>query len=317
MLKNNRLTSCLLIIGLLLSWPAQVLAAGRNTAGGVSLSPFEQQISLAPTDIAKSFNLTITNHTASLQELDLTSQDFGSLNDTGGVLLEGSNTYSQKYGLVSWLTLGADMVVLQPNESRDVLVTINNRSSLQPGGHYGAVVASVNSLNDQSGNHVVINQKILSLVLVDKIGGEHYNLSLKNITQNGNWLHLPNDIRLRFQNPGNVHVIPRGLVKLKSPTGKVLAQGVINDESAYILPESFREIYVALKPVGKAAALPGLYHVEVDYRYDGINLYAKKSYAVRYIDLKLYAGLVVIISLAGYLFLRRKKLRRKKSANKN
>src|SRR5207244_2068642 len=100
----------------------------------------------------------LTNHTMTLQELDLSVRDFGSLNDTGGILLEGSNRYTQRYGLASWLSLGTDTVVLQPNETRSVPVTVYNRSSLQPGGHYGAVVASVNSLNGQSGNSVVINQ---------------------------------------------------------------------------------------------------------------------------------------------------------------
>src|SRR5262249_19952363 len=133
-------------------------------ASGIALSPFESEISIQPTDTSKTFNLTLTNKTASLQELDLKAQDFGSLNDTGGVLLEGSNSYTQHYGLASWLTLGTDTVILKPGESRSVPVTIDNRSSLQPGGHYGAVVASVNSLNDQSGNHVVIDQRLLSLI---------------------------------------------------------------------------------------------------------------------------------------------------------
>lgn len=293
-----------------LSWlvvfPAAATSAA-TTPKGITLSPPEQQVVIQPTDAAKTFNLTLANHTGSLQELDLTTSDFGSLNDTGGVLLEGSNSYTQHYGLVSWLSLGTDTVILRPAESRSVPVTIYNRNSLQPGGHYGSVVATVNStLNSQSGNMVAVNQRLLSLILVDKVGGEHFNLKLDGLEQNGNWLRLPNNIKLHFQNPGNVHVVPRGLVKLISPGGTVVAQGIINESSAFILPESFQDVYVPLTSVASAPPLPGLYHLSVQYRYDGITNYATNSYAVHFIDLGLYvlAAVVIVISL-GIIYWRR------------
>jgi len=285
--------------------------------GGITLTPFEKQISVVPGDASESFTLTLTNHTSSLQELHLTAHDFGSLNDTGGVLLEGSKakSYSQKYGLTSWLTLGTDTVDLQPGESADVPVTVENRSSLQPGGHYGAVVASVNSLDDETSNHVVVNQQLLSLLFVKKLGGEHYELKLTGVEQNGNWFHLPNDIKLRFQNPGNVHVTPRGIVRLKSPTGKVLAQGIINSESAYILPETFRELYVPLTRVSSAPPLPGIYHIEVEYRYDGLSKAALKTSAVRYLNIGGIGLILLILLVLVYVLKKRsKKLPKKSSA---
>jgi hypothetical protein len=302
---KQQLRSCIIACLLVLAVPsAQALAApaARNTSGGISLSPFLQQISVQSSDVNKTFTLTLTNHTDALQELDLKTQDFGSLNDTGGILLAGSkSSYSQKYGLASWLSLETDTVVLQPKESHSLTVTVNNRQDLQPGGHYGAVAATVNSLNDQSGNRVVINQQLLSLVLVDKVGGEHYDLKLASMTPNGNWFHFPTVVKLRFQNPGNVHVIPRGLVKLKSPSGRVVAQGIINSESAFILPETFRELYVPLSKVGSAYPLPGLYSIEVDYRYDQINRYAVKQYKLQFIDLGLYMVFAVLMLLV-YMF---------------
>lgn len=299
------------LVALAVMWPPPVSAAAAQSAGGIALSPFEQAINILPTDTDKVFNLTLTNHTNHLEELDLKTQDFGSLNDTGGVLLEGSNSYTGRYGLASWLTLGTDTVILQPGESRTVPVTITNRADLQPGGHYGAVVASVNSLNDQSGNHVAINQRLLSLIFVDKVGGDHFALHLDSIEQNGNWLHLPNDIILRFQNPGNIHVVPRGIVKLVSPGGSVVAQGLINDESAFILPETFRQLYVPLTPAAKAPPLPGLYHLVIDYRYDGINRYAVKTVTVSFIDLGLYVVLVALLTAGCFWWRHHHRKRRK------
>jgi len=292
-------------------------ATNRNTPGGISLEPFLKQISIAPTDVDQTFELKLTNRTTGLQELDLKTQDFGSLNDTGGILLEGSPTsYTEKYGLASWLSLETDTVVLQPGETRSVEVTVNNRPDLRPGGHYGAIAATVNSLTDQSGNRVVINQELLSLVFVDKTGGEHYDLKLNSAENNGNWFHYPTTVKLRFQNPGNVHVIPRGLVKLKSPSGTVVAQGIINSESAYVLPETFREIYVPLTKTGSALPLPGLYSLEVDYRYDQISRYAVKTYHLRFIDLGLYLIIIVLIGLGFVAWKRKRKTPTEKLAEK-
>ncbi len=291
----------------MLSSPVLVSAAASPAGNAITLSPFTQNITIQPADTVKSYELELTNNSPTLQEIDLSSHDFGSLNDTGGVLLEGSHSsYSQHYGLTSWLTLEADTVVLNPGESRQVLVSVNNRPDLQPGGHYGAVVATVKSLDDTSGNHVVVNQQLLSLVLVDKQGGDHFDLKLAGVEQNGNWLHLPDDIKLHFGNPGNVHVTPRGRVLLKNPAGATIAQGIINSESAYILPASFRDLYVKLSPVGQTLPLPGVYHIEVDYRYDGLSVSAAKTYAVHFINLKLYA--VIAIGIVGVIvFVKRRR----------
>lgn len=270
-------------------------ARPQSAVKGITISPFLQRVTIQPGDIEKTFEVTLTNNTNSLQELRLSVQDFGSLNETGGVLLEGSSSYTKKYGLTSWLKLGADTVVLQAKESRKVQVVIQNRSSLQPGGHYAAIVASVKALDSPSGNEVAINQQLMSLVLVDKTGGEHYALKLTDIDQNGNLLRLPSVIKMRFQNPGNVHVVPRGTVVLRSPSGAILSKGVINTESAFVLPETFREIYVPLTKVSNDFPFPGLYTVEVDYRYDGIDKTAHRGQIVRFINLKLWAALAIIL----------------------
>ncbi len=303
MIKNRLFAT--LGLSVLISQLAMFSIASAQS--GISLSPYEQNITFKATDTQSTYNITVTNNTSTIQELDLTARDFGSLNDTGGVVLEGSNSYTQRYGLASWMTLGTDTVVLNAGESRNVPVTVENRDSLQPGGHYGAVVASVNSLNDQSGNHVVINQQLISLVLVDKLGGERYDLKLDSISQNGNWFNLPSTVRLRFQNPGNVHVIPRGLVRLLSPNGTVISQGIINSESAFVLPESYRELYVPLTPLNKPAPLPGLYHIQVLYRYDGISATAHKQFPVHFVNLADYIAIALIILIVWYVRRRTKR----------
>jgi hypothetical protein len=297
-----------LVVSLIFGLSSPVYAA-TSPSSGISLSPFTTQLNLDQGDTQKTFDLTVTNHTSSLQELDMSVEDFGSLNDTGGILLEGSNSYTQRYGLVSWLTLGTNSVVLRANESATVPVTINNRSDLQPGGHYGAVIARVNSLGTQSGNKVTINQQLLSLVIIDKVGGEHFALNLDKISQNGNWIHLPSTVELQFQNPGNVQVTPRGIVDLESPNGTVISKGIINTGSAFILSDSFYNMYVPLTPVGHSLPLPGLYKVVVHYRYDQVSNYATKTSYLQFISLGMYLFIAVVL-IVGLIIAKKYKKRK-------
>jgi len=285
-----------------LAWVPRVAA---NPTPGISLSPFEEQLTIEPTDTVKSFSLVLGNHTPVAQELNLKTQDFGSLGDTGGIRLE-NNSYTKHYGLAAWLSLGTASVSLAPGQTATVPVTVRNRSSLGPGGHYGAVVVGVGSGSKSQGRQVAINQQLLSLILVDKVGGDHYDLALTGVTTNGDWLRAPTDIRLRFQNPGNVHVIPRGLVKLTSPTGTVIAQGVVNTQSAFILPSTSRELNVPLTVLAKAAAIPGPYHLVVQYRYDSVTVYATKHYFVDYLNAGSWAVLgVLLVVVLGLILTRR------------
>jgi hypothetical protein len=288
-----------------LSFNMVAVAALKNSAkipSGIAISPIEQNIALSSNVAAQQATITLTNHTNTTESLDLSAQDFGPLNNTGAVLLESpKSNYGQQYGLVSWLDLGTNTVTLRPGETQNVPVNIENREDLTPGGHYAAIIATVDNGPNQASDTVAVNQRLLSLLLVDKVGGDHYNLSLQGIAQNGNWLHLPNTVNLNFQNPGNVQVVPRGIVKLKSPSGNVIATGIINTESGYVLPDSFRTMYVSLDTIGHAVPLPGLYHVEVDYRYDGITQYAVQSQVVQFIDIGLYMLVVGLTVLAVWV----------------
>lgn len=313
---RRRLLAGLCGLGVLLGTGLASAAETPKPTPGITLSPFLQQLSIAPDDASRSFTLSVTNHTTAEQVVKLTARDFGSLDETGGVLLEGSKGYSQKYGLATWIHLETDTVSLKPKETRTVTITIGNETSLRPGGHYGAIVSSIDSVTAPSDNYIGINQQLLSLILLTKVGGEQYDLRLDRVSQNGNLLHLPNQISLHFKNPGNVHVIPRGLVKLTSPGGTVVAQGIINAESAYILPESARELLVPLNSVANALPVPGLYHLEVEYRYDGIDRVAHKQVTVKYLNLGLYLVLLMLLAGVGFVLYRRKMAPKKSSPAK-
>lgn len=302
-----------LILGLLIIPQA---AHAANPPSGITVSPYLNNIAIDPNEPTTSFNVSVTNNTNYSQTLHFSIADFGSLDETGGVAFAGSSnsSFTKKYGLSSWLSLNSNDLTLMPEQTTTIATTIKNSTSLTPGGHYGAILISTKAVGKLGKNNVGLQQTVTSLILADKLGGDHYDLKLAGITQNGNLFHPPTKITLRFYNPGNVHVIPRGVVKLLQGN-TTISQGVINEDSNYVLPGTYRQIFVDMHKVSTVPTvrLVNTYKLEVSYRYDGYNQFATKTYIIRLISGWTIGLGVLIISLviagAYWLFKRRARLK--------
>lgn len=248
-------------------------AVSQAAAGTFSITPAFQDVKLTATQTQTVFKLTLANHTPFDQSFKLSSADFGSLDETGGVAFLGTpkSELDHPYGLSPWMTLEKDIVFVPSGKSADILVTINNRSSLAPGGHYGAVLATAitdtgETFTGDAG--VGVRQILSSLVLLTKEGGGDPKLTLVSQTTDAHSWRLPTHIDQRFQNSGNLHVVPRGVVVVRDPAGRVVERAAMNEDSSVILPQSFRRLTASF--IGVATAwLPGRYTITSTYRYDG------------------------------------------------
>ncbi|HSH56006.1 MAG TPA: hypothetical protein VK983_04235, partial [Candidatus Limnocylindrales bacterium] len=178
-------------------------------------------------------------------------------------------------------------------QTKNVPVTILNRESLAPGGHYGAVLVTPTDVGGDS-TKVQINQVASALLFVKKQGGELYNLSLSSAKLSRSLLQIPSKVDLRFQNAGNVHVTPRGTITITDPRGRQVQKGYINAESALVLPESFRQLSVPLMKLDRTW-IPGRYTATVAYRFDGQDQVRETKMSFVYVNL----GVVLSVLLVG------------------
>lgn len=303
MKKSNRLILGLVLLFqafIIFNHSAQINAAVSSASKGITISPFLQEATLVEADSLKELKVTLTNNTDTPQTLRLSVVDFGTLNDSGGVVFAGSNAGGliKKYGLATWMRLSQESVSIEQGKSQDIKLTIENTSSMQPGGHYAAVVATAEGPNTLKDTQVGINQSLSSLVLVTKQGGEKYDLNLKNVVLPSSHWSLPKTINLNFYNPGNVHVVPRGTVEMVAPNGKVISRGVINEASSFVLPETSRKIQVGMNRINRPNWLPANYSIKVNYRYDGFDQVATKTLSLRYNNLTSILILILILIAA-------------------
>jgi hypothetical protein len=283
---------------------------------GITLAPAIVNVDLQPGQVNAVFAINVSNTTDQPVTLDISSADFKSLNDTGGVAFLNTGSGVTKYGLASWLTTD-NSITLEPGQTKTTAVTIENRDDLSPGGHYAAVLFRVNGNNKNStANQVDINQVVSALVFVKKIGGERYSIDLQDLHPPTAWFSLPSNINLFFNNIGNTQAVPRGLVIISSPLSKEVARGIINTDSSLVLPESTKMYRTAITTSTGRAWLPGFYNVNIVYRYDGssepIFYNARLFYVNVWFWLICLGGLSVLVTATIRWRIWRQKLKKRK-----
>jgi hypothetical protein len=265
-------------------------------------------------------SIQLSNHTPADQSFALSVADFGSLNESGGVAFLGTtpNELDRPYGLVSWLQLDRNVAFVPAGGTVTIGVTVENRDSLSPGGHYGAVLATAvtdTGTPQNVGTQIGLHEVLSSLILVTKTGGALPDLKLVSESFQRSPLTLPNTLLQRFQDAGNQHVVPRGTVEIRDPLGRLVKSGALNENSFFILPESFRQIPVDLITVGHSW-LPGRYTITTEYRYDGTEATKTFKDSVWYVGAAavLVAWItlgVVILGAGGWWWWRRKHPKRR------
>jgi hypothetical protein len=280
----------------------------------MAISPFYQNVSIAQNQSSALYNLTLSNTGSVAQTFKLTTQDFGSLNQSAGVaFLNSSSSYAKQYGLAAWMQLDQNVVTIPGGSSVQVTVKINNSSSLTPGGHYGAVLATAQSapVDKPTQPRVGVLAVLSSLILLVKGGGPPPNLDLKSQTVYGRGLGLPSQVDQQFLNLGDVHVVPRGVVQVLDPAGHLVERGALNVNSGIILPSTYRDYSTPLVKLA-SAWLPGNYTVVTKYRYDGTT--ATKTFSSQFwyfSAFQLWALLTILMTaVAAMILWWRKRARR-------
>jgi hypothetical protein len=307
----------------LLAAPA-VQAVGDDERPGLGISPAFSQVTMKTTASQALYEVTLTNHSEVSQLFVMSAADFGSLDEEGGVAFLGQsqNLLDRKYGLAAWMKLDKTQVTVPAGGSAQVRVTIDNASTMSPGGHYGAVLATAQT--DGTGKtgrpRVGVKQVLSSLILLVKDGGARPTMALVSQTTNAVWWRLPTSVTQRFKGTGNVHIVPRGTVEVVDPLGRVVRRGALNAASGAVLPESIRRYRTSLDSVN-VAWVPGPYRVVASFRPDSVDTVTKQTTVIWFAGaLVLWvvalAAVLLVWGLAWWLWWRPRHLKRHSKTSK-
>lgn len=309
MLRVLTLLPSLILFGGFRPLPAQAAAKAGPT--GITVSPAFQQVTIQANETEHPVSFTITNDKNIAQTLSLSTADFNTLSESGGLVFVGTNptALQKKYGLAKWLSLPQTQITIAPGQTVTIKADVLDLASMPAGGHYGALMLAVqNPGAATTSNNIAVHPIASSLLFVTKLGGDTHKLGLAGVTVNRKFLSLPDEVILRFHNDGNTHLIPRGIVTVVDSRGKVVSKGIINDDSGIILPETLRRYYVPMQQIA-SSALPGQYKLRVDFRFDGISQF--RSYQTSFWIIPWYVILIILVLVGLLIYTARAMIKRR------
>ena len=303
--KNKFLLFIFLVVGILFLRNNYALA--QNDAHGFSITPFFQEINISKDQNEVPFSIEVRNNTDTAIVLRVSVLDFGTLDESGGVAFLGQSD-NLKYGLASWISLQNDTLVINPGETQNLKGNIENKDSLSPGGHYGAIYFKTEDnekITDEKQN-IAFDSSFASLLFVRKIGGEIFELNLNSKEYDSSVFNMPNSVKLRFQNSGNVHIAPRGIVEIADPFGRIVQKGIINEQSGIVLPETFRLFTIKMMDLTEAF-VPGRYKLSIEYRYDGKDDFTKDISSFFFVPPIFILSILVLTAIGIAAYFRKKR----------
>lgn len=273
---------------------------------GITVTPSIVHLDLS-TD-APQYTLTYLNNTKSEIDLSLSVADFTELEEGYKInFLDQKDASNYKYSLSSWVSFENKNLQLQPNETKSVKIFID-KDRITKGGHYASILAEVTQPENQK--NVNVKAVLSSLLFVRaSTGKEIEDGSVSTFTPLQDGFEYPNMYVLRFENKGNVHVVPFGLLKVLDSGGNQIGKGILNEGSLDALPESIRRYDIKVQTSQKVL-LPGFYTATLSIHYGKTN--KKLETQIKFFTygsfnpVKILLGALIIAILIIYLRRRRR-----------
>lgn len=274
-------------------------------AKGISVTPSIIHLDLA-IDPAE-YTLTYENNTNADITLSLSLSDFNELEESYKInFLETNDAKNYKYSLSSWVTFENNRLQLSPNEKKSIRVFID-KERITKGGHYASILAELEQSEDEK--RVQIKGVLSSLLFVRaSTGKEIEDGKIRSLRPQRDGIEHPDTFILRFENSGNVHVVPYGYIEIFDPLGKKVAKGIFNENSLDALPESIRRYDTKVNPYQKIL-IPGNYNARVYLHFGKTNkeIYLNTSFFSQGSFDFAKIGLIILFSTISIVYLYKKR----------
>ncbi|MFA6909481.1 MAG: hypothetical protein WC289_06455 [Patescibacteria group bacterium] len=224
----------LLVIALVIGFSAFAV----SSAHAITLIPPSVEFELTPGQeyqtVVKLFNEEERNLVVYAEV-----KNFGPQGETG---IPSYDLEAPVSGLSAWITVAPEPYTIEPGERIEIPVKVNPPLNAEPGGHYAAVFFTEKG-NTDGGGQVGIGKGV-GILLLARVSGETVEAgSIKEFSVGeGSMLNrLPILFTTRFENTGNVHLRPTGLISIKNMFGRSVDTVDVNSTKGATLPDSIRK----------------------------------------------------------------------------
>ncbi len=147
--------------------------------------------------------------------------------------------------LADWITLEEIELTIPPEQSAVVPFSVRIPQDAPPGGHYAAILIGNKSVKEAgAGPQVGVSSFVSSLLFVRIAGDVVETGSIREFSADSLFYQKPEtSFSLRFENTGNVHLLPQGEITIYNMWGKERGVIPINQKTDFgnVLPRSIRK----------------------------------------------------------------------------
>lgn len=229
------LETSLLIFALLTFNLVNVSAQEKRSA---IISPPTIEHRLNPDDTA-SGRLKITNNGSGDLSFVVSIQDFIVEDSKGTPTLLPPNTLSSAFSASSWLGVSPSSFSVKPKQTQEIEYFLNVPKNARAGGHYAAILFNDEALNPTANNSTLVQAQIGALLLITVPGDLHEEAQVIEFKTPRFQEYGPIPIQVVFENLGDLHIQPIGVITLTDVFGRTLDQKSLTERR--IFPKASRE----------------------------------------------------------------------------
>lgn len=198
--------------------------------------------------------------------------DFTSQGEAGIPKVDVDSEERSPYSIIDWVE-PLNQLRLEPQEIKNLPITINVPANASPGGYYGVIrfTATPGEL-DQSG--VALSASLGALIFLRVNGDAEESMNIEELFAEKNGRRgvffdsQPITFVQRIKNTGNVQEQPVGILKVSDMFGNTIANLTFNAERRNVLPDSIRRFETSLDKTNIGSRiLFGLYTAELTTSY--------------------------------------------------
>lgn len=282
-MKKNSHTTWIAFFCLFFALPVPSFAADGQSLTMTVTPPLFQVTQVAGTDWRSQLRVVNTN------SYDITvtvvPKDFHPDGETGNAVFEetakGEPTDSRR--MSGWIEVPESELVIKRGSTVEIPFTIHVPQSADPGGHYGALLVSTNPGDTKGGSGSSISTGITSLIFMRIPGDVVEKGSIRDFYTEDAIIETPfAHFIMRFENEGNVHLIPQGQIVITNMWGKERGKVLINESSTFgnVLPRSTRKFEFTWNEVDPSPLEVGRYKAvaTIVYGFEGRNTVERTIY---------------------------------------
>lgn len=246
------------------SFVALSSARAQNNAAGITVTPVVDTFTIEPSQTVTR-TVRVINPVARPITLYPRVLDFHTDNENGQPQFYSIKEKNSPYAMSTWAAFSKPFLRIEPNEEEKFDVLITAPQNADPGGHYAAILFSTEEpkLEDDVSQIGVVG--LVGTLLLAKVpGAVDERLLLQEFTAPRFLMSPPAHFTTLFSNLGNIHIAPKGEIKVRNWSGDVVKTMTINEGGGNVLPESRRRFEnkweFDWKTVGKYTATAVAYY---------------------------------------------------------